>query len=590
VRYEDLAERLGLSESERAAESTQWGDSGTRPLRRLAMLVGIDVVRSAFCEALGVPSIDIGAITVATSVAGRLPRALAEQGLAIPIDLDPNGTLVVAIANPFDYALGLHLSACLEGQQARYVHLSADKIRMLETAGSSASEGAFAQLVSTEVEARVAAEQHDAEPEFDRAPQIGERLVGQIFERAVAARATDVHLDPFRDFETGVEGLRVRFRIDGTARRQPDLCMPGPSGLRTADIVARTLRIAGGATALSSATQDFRIYRDVGGRQVCGRVHTRPAFLGGTGRLSTAQKTSIRILDGRLRCLEDLGLPAELVQTWRAASRVSGRLCLVSGPTGSGKTTLLAATIPAIVDEEEIAYSIEDPVEYHHSLLSQLEIQATTREQRRAHMIALLYDLMREDPDFVMVGEIRDHDSMELAFELALRGAQVVTTMHAGSAVHAVQRLLEWGLDPFIVATNLGAVLNVRLLRRLCPTCRERVNRTDGRGFWTEEIYGRPLPESGFAKSEDGCTNCRYTGTVGQFTVAEFLNLEGTTVDELKDSSRLASLMAGRRTLQDEAARALAAGDTDLVSVLRAHIGTGTAIAAASPTSGESRR
>jgi general secretion pathway protein E len=165
---------------------------------------------------------------------------------------------------------------------------------------------------------------------------------------------------------------------------------------------------------------------------------------------------------------------------------------------------------------------------------------------------------------------------MELAFELALRGAHVITTMHAGSAVHAVQRLIEWGLDPFIVATNLGAVLNVRLLRRLCPSCRQRVTAEDGQNVWPRNVFGRPLPESGFAKSPEGCATCRHTGTVGQFTIAELLGLEGTTVEQIRDSTGIAELMAGRRTLPDEAARVLSEGATDLTAVLRAHIGVGS--------------
>lgn len=577
VDLSDLAERLGLSPLEQAAELASAEAAGTRPLRALAGRFGLATVRRAFFDCLGVPAVDLDGLRVDAAVARRLPAALGERGMAAALAVDPDGTLVVGLADPLDYTVGRQVRAHLDGQAARFVLVDADQLRSLPVQAEPPDAGAFARLVATEVEAGPAADDPDpGSAVAERAPRVGEQLVEQIFERALAARATDVHLDPYRDFDSGCEGLRVRFRIDGTARRQDDLCMAGPTGLRTADIVARTLRMAGGATALSSATQDFRIYREVAGRQVCGRVHTRPAFLGGADRALVAQKTSIRILDGRIRRLEDLGVAPGTVQAWEAASRVSGRLCLVSGPTGSGKTTLLAATIPAIVGEEEIAYSIEDPVEYHQPLLSQLEIQATSREQRRHHMTELLYDLMREDPDFVMVGEIRDRDSMELAFELALRGAQVVTTMHAGSAVHTVQRLLEWGLDPFVVATNLGAILNVRLLRRLCPHCRLPVHRSHGDGVWPAALFGRPLPESGFAKSDHGCAACRSTGTVGQFTIAELLTLEGVAVGHLAAGGGIATLMAGRRTLRDEAVAALAEGFTDVNAVLRAHLGPAT--------------
>lgn len=573
VSIEQLAERLGLHAAELAELRAGCGATGTPLLRCLCHRVGLATLQSVFFDAIGLVSVDLRGQSVPGAAAAALPRALSEQGLAAGVGLDRDGTLVVGVSRPLDFALNRQITRLLRGRAARLVMVDADQLRACAASSRTSDDGAFAHLVTTEVEAQVAADLAAAPDEIDRAPRVGEQLVEQIFERAVAARATDVHLDPYRDAGTGTEGLRVRFRIDGTARRQPDLSLSGPTGLRTADIVARTLRIAGGATALSATTQDFRIYREVAGVQVCGRVHTRPAFLGGAGRSATAQKTSIRILDGRARHLEDLGLSTEVLDAWRQAATGSGRLCVVSGPTGSGKTTLLAATIPSIVDSEIIAYSIEDPVEYHHPLLSQLEVQATTREQRRAHMSELLYDLMREDPDFVMVGEIRDRESMELAFELALRGAQVVTTMHAGSAVHSVQRLVEWGLDPFIVATTLGAVLNVRLLRRLCPSCRVPVGPAEDDPRWPDSIFGRPLPPRGFTRSEDGCASCAGTGTTGQFTIGELLILDGTTPSDLSGGVSMAELMTGRRTLCDEAFDALETGTTDLVAVLRAHIG-----------------
>jgi type II secretory ATPase GspE/PulE/Tfp pilus assembly ATPase PilB-like protein len=580
VSYDVLADRLGLSPADRVAERVRWRSSGTRPLRRLVAMTSLEQVHAAFYEAIGVPAIDISSISPAAWVAAKVPPVLTEQGLAAAIDIDSTGKLVIAVSDPFDYALARRLDSILAGQEVRYVRASPDQIRTVRCDGGPTDDGAFARLISTDITAEDATEDEAGDEEPERGPHIGEQLVEQIFERAVGSRATDVHLVPYRDLETGLEGLKVRFRIDGTAHRQPDLCISGRRGLRAADIVARTLRIVGGATAMSSATQDFRVYREVDGRQICGRVHTRPADLGGATRNTTAQMTAIRVLDSRVRRLEELGFSKETIDTWLGTCRSSGNLSLVSGPTGSGKTTLLAATVPAVVDEGEIAYSIEDPVEYHHSLLIQMEIQAANRDQRREHMTSVLYELMRETPDFVMVGEIRDRDSMDLAFELALRGAQVMTTMHAGSAVHAVQRLLEWGLDPFIVATNLGAVLNVRLLRRLCRHCRIEVTHDDGDAVWPKLLHGHELPDVGYKKSDQGCPACHHNGTVGQFGIAELLGMEGVTVERLKDSTSVASLMAGRRSLEDEAVAALSQGETDLRSVLQAHIGPGAGAAA----------
>lgn len=570
-----VAEQAGLGPEETEQLLASWGELGVRPLRQLAQRKGIEGVREAVYRCLGVEPAELSGLLVPAKVLATLPGGLAEQGLAAAIDIDEDGTVVIAVSNPFDYSTGRRLAPVLADRPARVLWSTSEQIRALcRRPLGEANDDEFGQLIEEHLSKR--AEEDAAAPGADddhRGVQIGERLVEQLFQHAVAARATDIHIAPYRDLETGAEGFTVRFRIDGTARRATNLSQAGRRGLIAADIIARTLRIHGGATALASDTQDFRVYREIHGRQICGRVHTRPVHLGGKpGDLGQAQKTTVRLLDGRIRRLDALGFSEGVVGAWQQACRGAGRLAIVSGPTGSGKTTLLAATIPLVVNEEEVAYSIEDPVEYHHSLLDQIEVQATTREQRRQAMTAILFDLMREDPDFVMVGEIRDRDSMEMAFELALRGAQVLTTMHAGSAVAGVQRLLEWGLDPYVVVSNLGAVMNVRLLRRLCPSCRVPVAPGDG---WPRTLFGRRLPEAGFAKAAEGCGACRRNGTTGQFGIGELLLLSGAPVETLRDSSALAALMAGRATLEDEAVSALASGATDLPAVLRAHIGSG---------------
>jgi type II secretory ATPase GspE/PulE/Tfp pilus assembly ATPase PilB-like protein len=551
---------------------------GTRPgerlVRSLVRHFGQALVRRALCHCLGIPTINIAGTSVSAKIMAHLPESLQREGRAAVVDVHSDGSLLVVLSDPFDYSTGRRLEQALRGIAVSFAIADSAAIAALQPTPDVEESGLFGQLV----ESIILPDQRQGssdEEDVERGPEVGDQLVQEIFERAVAARATDVHIDPLRNFESGEEGMKVRFRVDGTAFVQHALCRSGPSGLSAASTIARALRLAGDATAESLASQDFRVYREVASRIVESRVHTRPAYLGGIGSFATVDKTAIRIFDNRIRRLDSLGLSDHLVAGWRSASRESGRLSILSGPTRSGKTTALAATVHETVDDSVIAYSVEDPVEYRISGVSQLEVQATTREQRREYMSGVLYDLMREDPDFVMVGEIRDSDSMSLAFDIALAGAQVMTTTHAGSVTHTIQRLLEWGLDPFIVATTLGGVMNLRLLRRICPHCRVKVSREDGDVLWPETLFGRELPPAGWAKSPEGCQLCRFTGTVGQFSVGELMTVQGTPVEVLRDSARLAHLMDGRRTLEDEAYVAVVEGRTDVAAVYRAHIGTG---------------
>jgi type II secretory ATPase GspE/PulE/Tfp pilus assembly ATPase PilB-like protein len=241
---------------------------------------------------------------------------------------------------------------------------------------------------------------------------------------------------------------------------------------------------------------------------------------------------------------------------------------------GSGKSSTVFASVPEVVTEEVAAYSIEDPVEFELPGVTQYEISARNLAHRAELMTRTLHDIRRQDANVVIVGEIRDRQSMELAFDLATSGIRVLATVHAASALHTVQRLLQWELDPFVVATTLRGVLNMRLLQRLCADCRVPVTWADGPHLWPRSIFGRPLPEQGWAVNPRGCADCDGTGTRGQFPIAEFLSLAGTGVTALHHPEGVARLGGAMRLLEDEAVDALAGGTTSVAAVRRAQVGT----------------
>ena len=188
-------------------------------------------------------------------------------------------------------------------------------------------------------------------------------------------------------------------------------------------------------------------------------------------------------------------------------------------------------------------------------------------------MTRTLHDLRRQDANFVLIGEIRDKQSMELAFDLASSGVRVLATVHAASAIHTVQRLLEWELDPFIVATTLRAVLNMRLLQRLCQRCKLEVDHED-QHLWPDEIFGKPLPETGFVPNVNGCSSCDYTGTVGQFPIGELLRMGKASPASLKTTEGVAALAGGIVSLEEQAFEALCEGKTHIQAVRNAQIGS----------------
>jgi type II secretory ATPase GspE/PulE/Tfp pilus assembly ATPase PilB-like protein len=272
------------------------------------------------------------------------------------------------------------------------------------------------------------------------------------------------------------------------------------------------------------------------------------------------------------RRLDELGLTPTVVDEWRALLQGEPGIVLVSGPMGSGRTSVVIASVPEVAIDERAAFSVEDPVECEIPGITQYEVLASSPEERASAMTRLLHSFRRRDPDFVLIGEIRDRQSMELACDLATSGIRVMATVHATSGTNTVRRLLEWGIDPFVVSTTLRGVLCLRLLERLCPQCRVPVTRSDGDELWPDTIFGFGLPEGGFALNPDGCPQCFMKGTAEYFPIGEVLPLSSIPVEALRSTKGIARLGAGLRLLEDQAYDALVAGETHVEAVRHAQI------------------
>jgi len=592
----ELAKGLGLTTPELEDLHENYARDGRRLVRALCEIYGFETV-AEIIEGIEPPVLnadgeefgDGGAtsmerydpdLVASTAKAGsRLPSNFLRSNQAVEVGNDDTGTLLIAVADENDFILQQRIRRAVAPDRVRFVLADEFQIRSLipkddmeDTSDLSVYDD-FQEMIDRDIIPLIQQSilQTDEPEEIVASRMIGESLVSRIFEAAMLARATDIHIDPYGpNAEEPNGGFTVRFRVDKILRNQTNMSRSGIEGLRTADVIARTLKMQSGVDISERVPADFRVARTVGRRTVYARVHTHPAHVGSG---DTATKSTIRILEGRRRSLDSFGFTPDLLGRWRTAIDEGWGLSLVSGPMGSGKSSAVFASLPEIINDALAAFSVEDPVEFDIPGVTQYEINARNLIERQEIMTRTLHDLRRQDANFVLIGEIRDKQSMELAFDLASSGVRVLATVHAASAIHTVQRLLEWELDPFIVATTLRAVLNMRLLQRLCQRCKVEVDHEDQR-LWPDEIFGQKLPDKGYIPNPDGCSSCDYSGTVGQFPIGELLRMGKASPASLKTTEGVSALALDIISLEAQAYEALCEGKTHVQAVRNAQIGS----------------
>lgn len=383
----------------------------------------------------------------------------------------------------------------------------------------------------------------------DEAPVVG--YVDGVLGQAVRDRASDLHFEPF-------EGeIRVRCRVDGALRE----LAPPPLQLAGA-VVSRLKVLAGLNIAERRVPQDGRIRTTLAGRAVDLRVATLPTQFG--------ESVVLRVLDRDATALDlgRLGLPDDVRAGLENAVRQPHGMVLVTGPTGSGKTTTLYAALQAIHGPGLKILTAEDPVEYEIDGILQLPVQPAIGLDFAQALRAFL----RQDPDVVMVGEIRDPATAEVALQAALTGHLVLSTLHTNDTVGTVTRLRDLGIEPYLLSSTLTAVLAQRLVRRLCGHCREAYAPTQAErravGLAGAELADRPFFRA------DGCAQCGHTGFQGRTGIFEWLPVDAPMRALIAEDAPAATLRVqaaaqGRRTLREHAIALLLAGETSVAEVLR---------------------
>ncbi|MFP4533074.1 MAG: type II secretion system ATPase GspE [Desulfobacterales bacterium] len=471
----------------------------------------------------------------------------------VPIALD-NGTLKIAMARPEDFwtvdALKLALDMDVEvfaGNEGDIL----DTIERLYGAGSQSLETIIEEAGRDVYEI---SDEGDADADHLRdlaseAPII--RLVNRLILNAIEARASDIHFEPFES------NFKVRFRIDGVLH---DIESP-PKRLQAA-IISRVKIMANMDIAERRLPQDGRIKLKVSSREIDFRVSTIPTLFG--------ESLVMRVLDREMLILdlEKIGFPQNLMAEYMRLINQPYGMILVTGPTGSGKTSTLYTSLSKINAPENKIITLEDPIEYYLGGVNQIQVNSKIG-------LTFAYGLrsiVRQDPDVILVGEIRDKETAEIAIQSALTGHLLFSTLHTNDAVGAVSRLLDMGVEGFLLSSTLLGILAQRLVRVICPHCRAETRPDDkyikAMGLSPEEA------EKIVFYAGQGCEECRYTGYHGRTAIFEYLPVDADIRQEISnrsDSERIknVAMQKGLTSLRQNGWQKVKQGVTTISEVLR---------------------
>jgi len=552
-----LGERLvaeGHLTAEQLRTAVQEERQGRGPLHRVLVarrLVPADVVAASLAEEVGLPFVRLSDFTVDAEVLKLVPEELCRRHRIFPLFRIGNA-LTVATAEPSDI-VALDQAKRVSGLEVDAVVATEEEI--LEALNHHhGTRGSIAELIrGIDFRGLGLEDLRGISPE--RLANIAEvvpvvKLVNTLIASAVEERASDIHIEPDED------AVRVRIRVDGLLREAVTL----PKPLQSA-VISRVKILSDLDIADSRVPKDGRFRFTVEDREVDLRVSTFPTIHG--------ENVVLRLLDksvGLMR-LEDLGFSEEMLAEYRRAIARPHGLLLVTGPTGSGKTTTLYATLAILNTPDKNIITIENPVEYH---LAQVR-QSQVNPKAGLTFASGLRSILRQDPDIIMVGEIRDLETAQTAVQAALTGHLVLTTLHTNDAVGAITRLVDMGVEPFLIASSVVGVLAQRLVRTICPRCKQPYAASPQ----LRALLGIHEGKGGltFYRGK-GCQYCRDSGYRGRVGIFEFLTIS----DRLRElvlpkaaatELKRAALGEGMRDLRIDGILKATRGLTSIEEVLR---------------------
>ncbi len=556
TRLENILRNTGLFTDAQLARLIEIKRAKGQSITRAVVQEGFaaeDRFLEALARTIDVPFLQLEKIEIESSVLERLPTKVVFQHNVIPISAE-NGVLQVATHDPFDAEL-VDILRMVSGMRVRLgLSTTTDIAKAAKKFYGIGADTVEKMIEDDRIEVDVSESLLKSDlNQLDQEASIV-KFVNQIIWEAYSERATDIHFEPME------ERLRIRYRVDGLLHETP---LPAQLSRFQAAIISRIKVMANMDISEKRLPQDGRIGLRIQGEDIDIRVSTMPTVYG--------ESVSLRLLmRGKgLITLEELGLSdADVVVMRKVINRPNG-IVLVTGPTGSGKSTSLYAYLHEINSIDCRILTVEDPIEYEMAGINQVQL----KEEIGLTFASALRTFLRQDPDIIMVGEVRDFETAEIAIRASLTGHLVFSTLHTNDAAGAVTRLIDMGVEPFLVASAVQAIVAQRLVRRLCADCR-RIAKLDeallrSAKFPMDRLAQHTVYEGG------GCDKCRNSGFRGRTGIYEVLRLNEEIepliiAREPTSKIKQKAISQGMRTLRDDGWDKVLAGVTTIDEVLRA--------------------
>ncbi len=549
---------MGLvTDGQLAAALEVQGRTGERVghiLRDMGVVSDVDLARG-MAEQWGYPYISVAERRIESEVARLVPQALARRHKCIAVE-KRSGRVLVAIADPLN-VIALDDVRLITGMEVDVAVSTEDEIATALARGYQVTDEDLMERVLRESAPEFGAELGgDDDPTLEQLKALVEeapvvKLVNLIIDEAVKQNASDIHIEPQRG------QVWIRYRVDGVLR---DVMNP-PKHLKAA-LVSRMKIMADMDIAERRKPQDGRIHIVADGHNIDLRVSTLPTMFG--------EKVVMRILDqsSTMIGLSKLGFPSDTMRQWENAAGRPYGFVLVTGPTGSGKTTTLYGTLSKLNTMDKNIVTIEDPVEYQIPRVNQVQVNS----KAGVTFANGLRSILRQDPDIVLVGEIRDQETAQIAIQASLTGHLVLSTLHTNDSAGAITRLIDMGVEPFLISSSLIAVLAQRLARTICPKCKvayspppEALGRLGVAAHAHEELV--------FHRGQ-GCEHCRGSGYKGRVGIFELMVLSDPVRDLIvhrapANEVKALAIREGMRTLRDDGLEKVITGVSTIDEILR---------------------
>jgi len=551
----DILVAWGILDKKRLAEATQHATDTHRRLGEALVEMGIvdeEQITKAMATQFDLEYVDLDHHVIDMPALELVPEELIRRHMVLPMCRE-NGRLKIIIHDPLDldtmdmlrFRLNTELECALASKSKikRYIDKHMDKL-------GSSIDAAVGEIQGS-IDASIDVESLDAqELDDESAPII--KLVGKIIDEAYKLRASDIHIEPMANH------VRVRYRIDGACVERDNI----PKQLQNV-VLARLKIMSGMDIAERRIPQDGRIKKEISSSMIDFRVSALPGYHGESVVLRILRPDSVRV------GIQSLGFAEEDYEKFQRIIKRPNGIFLVTGPTGSGKTTSLYAALQELNRPDKKIITAEDPVEYNFAGMNQCQV----RSEIGLTFSAILRSMLRQAPNIILVGEIRDQEVADIAIQAALTGHLVFSTLHTNDAPSAITRLIDMGVKPFLVASAIQAIMAQRLVRLICPDCKTVQEKPDHKmlkllGFKESELSEHPVYHGA------GCKRCHHTGYHGRKGIFELM-LMSSEIRELAfkrsptNLIRKAAIAAGMRTLLDDGKYKIIQGITTLEEIAK---------------------